>query len=257
MRTPLRCLGWILMLFTALSGCSSTDEQAKYPAAWPSRIATVLVASCLDISGTYRATDGRTILPFLVSGITAEDSFDWQQLVQAYEAHLLPDPEGTTVTIAFPDPEHIDAIVATRGSTVARHTLKRSYQSDFDAVMFGQHERSFRCEPDGVVINSAYIHDWSVYSLSDEEKKRRFRRLNGAVGPLGVSEGYVHFSKTTEGDLVARVSLYGCYPCKGLDEYWQRWGPTQRATLQSRAGVHKTRCRPMLRPAPDTWAAMT
>lgn len=225
---PALGLGW-LMLFAALSGCGSTPEKAAYPAAWPPLIAPASVASCLDISGTYKAADGESILPFLVFGITDEASTDWRNLNLAYKEHVLRDPGGTTVSIAFSDPEHIDVTLATRGTTVASRSLTRSRQSEFDAVMFGQHARSFRCEPDGVVINSAYIHDWRVYSLSDDEERLRFSRLRGAVGPLGVSEGYVHFSKSTDGALVARVHLYGCYPCDELGEHWQRWAPVQRA----------------------------
>jgi hypothetical protein len=97
-------------------------------------------------------------------------------LIQVYKERLLGDPDGTTVTIGSPDSEHIEVMGAIHGITVAKQLLKRSYQSESAAVMFGQHKRSFRCEPDSLVINSSYIHDWDVYSLPYEEKKRRCKK---------------------------------------------------------------------------------
>jgi len=218
-------LGWALLLLSGVSGCGGGIRKAEYPATWPSRITSSLSAGCLDISGTYKTSNGLPLLPFFVFGITDEASLDWGNLIQVYKERLLADPDGTTVTIGAPDSEHIEVMVAIHGITVAKQLLTRSYQTEFTAKWFGQHKRSFRCEPDSVVINSSYVHDWDVYSLPYEEKKRRYRRMFGAVGPLGVSEGYVYFSKTISGSLVARVSLYGCYPCNSLDEYWQRWEP--------------------------------
>lgn len=222
-RKPLLFLGWALMLLTSLPGCGSTLRKEEYPVTWPSRMTSSSSAGCPDISGTYKTSKGLPLLPFFVFGITDEASLDWRNLIQLYKERLLIDPDDTTVTINSPDSEHIEVLVAINGITIKRQTLTRSYQSEFAAVMFGQHKRSFRCEPDSVVINSSYIHDWDVYNLPDEEKKHRYRKMFGAVGPLGVSEGYFYFSKTINGSLVARVHLYGCYPCESLDEFWRRW----------------------------------
>ncbi len=85
------------------------------------------------------------------------------------------DPDGATVTIKSPDSDHIDVIVNVHGMTIAKRELTRSHQSESAAVWFGQHSQSFRCEPDGFVINSSYIHDWDIYNLPYEERKRRYR----------------------------------------------------------------------------------
>ena len=228
-RKPFLFLGCVLLL-TSLSGCGSTLRTAEYPAAWPSRITSSSSSSCLDITGSYKIDNGLSLLPFFLFGIIDETSLDWENLIQVYKEHLLADPDSTTVTIRSPDAEHIEVVVATDGITVAKQVLTRSYQSESAAIIFGQDKLSFRCEPDSVIINSSYVHDWDVYRLPDEEKKRRYRRMFGAIGPLGVSGGYFYFSKTSSGSLVARVSLYGCYPCKRLDEYWQRWEPMLRPT---------------------------
>lgn len=222
---PFLFLGWALLLLTGVSGCGGTIRKAEYPATWPPRIMSNSIAGCLDISGTYKTSNGLPLLPFFVFGITDEASRDWGNLIKVYRERLLADPDDTTVTIGSPDSEHIEVIVAIHGVTVAKQLLTRSYQSEFSAAMLGQDNRSYRCEPDSIVINSAYIHDWDVYSLPGGEKNRRYRRMSGAVGPLGVSEGYFYFSKAINGSLVARMRLYGCYPCKSLDEYWQRWEP--------------------------------
>jgi hypothetical protein len=214
-----------MLLLAGVSGCSGTIRKAAYPATWPSRITSSSSTGCLDISGTYKTSNDLPLLPFFAFGMTDEASLDWGNLIQVYKERLFADPHGTTVTIGFPDSEHMEVIVAMHGTTVAKQLLTRSYQSESAVVMFGQHKRSFRCEPDSVVINSSYIHDWDAYSLPYEEKKRHYRRMFSAVGPLGVSEGYFFFSKTINGSLVACVHLYGCYPCKSLDEYWQRWEP--------------------------------
>jgi len=223
-------LGWASLLLTGVSGCGGAIRQAGYPATWPSRITPISGADCLDISGTYKATNRIPLLPFLLFGITDEASPDWANLIQAYKERLPDNLDGTTVTIASPDPEHIEVIVDIHGMPVAKQLLTRSYQSAKTAYWFGQHNLSFRCEKDSVVMNSSFIHDWDVYSLPYGEKKHRYRRTFGAVGPLGVSEGYFYFSKTTTGSLVARVGLYGCYPCQSLDEYWLQWEPVLSPT---------------------------
>lgn len=177
----------------------------------------------MDISGTYTPGSGVPFLPFLLFGITDETSLDWKQLIRLYDGLTSVRPGRMTVTINHPDPTHIEVVVAVDGRAAARQVLTRAHQSASNATWLGQHSPLFRCEPNATVLNSAYVHDWQVYNLPEEDKKRLHRRMYGAVGPLGVSEGYVDFSKAKDGSLVARVRPYGCYPCQGLDEYWQRW----------------------------------
>ena len=177
-------------------------------------------------------TNDQPMLPFLLYGIVDEDSPEWKHLVHIYEKYLLPDPSTAVVTVAYPDSEHLEVAMVIHGKTVAKQVLTRSSQSENNAVWFGQNSQSFRCESDSIVINSAYIHDWDIYTLPDEEKKRRYRRLHGAVGPLGVSEGFFYFSTTDDGHLVMRAHRYGCYPCQSLDEFWWQWEPTNSSTVQ-------------------------
>lgn len=209
--------------------------MAEYPNSWPPRISYSSRADCIDISGTYKVSDSLPLLPFFLFGIVDEGSLDWANLVRIYERHLLADPDGATVTIGSPDSDHLQVVVAMRGMTVAKQVLTRSHQTERDIQWFGQHRQSFHCEPDGIVINSSYIHNWDIYNLPYEEKKRRYRRPHGgAVGPPGVSEGYFYFSKTTNGSLVMRAHLYGCYDCSGLDEYWRQWEPVLNPTAKQR-----------------------
>ena len=218
-------LACALLLMTGLSGCGGTIRKVEYPSTWPARITYSSRVDCLDISGTFKASNGLPMLPFFLFGITDNNSLDWANLVRIYEERLLADPDGATVTIGFPDSDHIEVVVAIHGTTVAKQTLARSHQSASAAVWFGQRARSFRCELGGIVINSSYVHSWDVYRLPYEEKKRHYRRTWGVVGPLGVSEGYFYFSKTTNGSLVMRADIYGCYPCDSLDGYWRQWEP--------------------------------
>lgn len=94
-----------------------------------------------------------------------------------------------TVTINQPDSKRIEVVVAVDGRAAARQVMTRSHQSASDATWLGQHSQSFRCEPNAVVLNSAYVHDWQVYKLPEEDKKRRYRRMHGAVGPLIATGG--------------------------------------------------------------------
>jgi hypothetical protein len=222
-RNRLRSLGWSVLLSAGLLGCGGHIKITEYPADWPPRTASASAGDCLDISGTYTSGSGAPLLAFLLFGITDETSLDWKKLIRLYDAPSSAQPDRMTVTINHPDPTHIEFVVAVDGRAAARQVLTRSHKPAADATWLGQHSQSFRCEPNAIVLNSSYVHDWLVYNLPEEDKKRRYRRMYGAVGPLGVSEGYVDFSKANDGSLVARVRLYGCYPCLGLDEYWQRW----------------------------------
>jgi len=213
---------WIItLLVLGITGCGGEIQIAEYPGNWPQRISSN--EECHDISGTYKMTKDQSLLPFFLFGIVNYDSQEWKNLVRAYEKNILIDSDKITVTIESSDTDHLKIVLATNGVPVATQILSRSYQSHNKAVFFGQDKQSFRCEAEGIVINSAYIHDWNVYRLPKEEKKRRYRRLYGAVGPLGVSAGYFSFSKTINGNLVMHAHLYGCYPCENLDEYWQQW----------------------------------
>jgi len=108
------------------------------------------------------------------------------------------------------------------GTHLAKQVLTRSHRSPVAAeVWFGQHEKSFRCEPDGIVLVGAYIHDWPEYRLPDAEKKRRYRRPG--KNDVGTARGYFDFSKSTDGSLTMRQRLFFCLGCGGLDELWRRW----------------------------------
>jgi hypothetical protein len=177
-------LGWALLLLTGVSGCGFEKRKAaEYPTTWPSRITSISRADCLDISGTYKTTNRPPLLPFLLFGITNEASSDWANLIQVYKERLLADPDGTTVTIGSPDPEHIEVIVAIHGMPVAKQLLTRSYQSANILEWFGQHKLSCRCEPDSVVTNSSFIHDWDVYSLLTRKRKVAIEECSVPWGP--------------------------------------------------------------------------
>lgn len=212
----------LLTLLLAVSGCGGVIKKAEYPSSWPHRPANS-ENKCIDITGSYIASSD---LPFFLFGITNENSLDWASLVRIYEERLLHANNDIKVTIRSQGPDQIEIIVDIHGMTIAKQLLLRSHQSENTAIWFGQHEKSFRCEPDGIVINSSFIHDWDAYTLPYEEKKSRYRRPHGgAVGPVGVSEGYFYFSKSSSGSLVMRAALYGCYACTSLDEYWRQWEP--------------------------------
>lgn len=216
-----------LLLLIGLSGCGGEIAKAGYPYNWSPRITHSKKANCPDISGSYKITGNQSILPFLLFGIVDTRSPEWNNLVQIYGEQLLPDLKDAAVTIGHPNSEHIDVAVIIHGKTVAKQVLMRSHQSYNNAVWFGQNRQSFRCESDLITINSAYIHDWDVYTLPLKEKKRRFRTLNF----LGIAVGYFDFSKNTDGSLVMRARRYYCYPCDNLDEFWLKWEPVHIQTV--------------------------
>jgi hypothetical protein len=215
-------LAWLFLLAVGLSGCGNPIKIAEYPSTWPSRVTNSARLDCLDISGRYMASNGEHPLPFFLFGIPDTDSLDWANLVQINE-QILAEPVGATVTIGFPDSDHIEVVVAMRGTPIAKQVLTRSRQSTTASVWFGQDEKSFRCEPDGIVVVGAYIHDWSEYRLPFAEKKRRYRRPG--KNDVGTSRGYFRFSRATDGSLVMRQGIFFCLGCGGLDELWRRWEP--------------------------------
>ena len=220
-------LAWVFWLAIGLSGCGSPIKKAEYPSTWPSRETYSVIADCQDISGTYKANNGEQLLPFYLFGIPDTSSPDWANLVQINE-QLMTEPDGATVTIGFPDSDHIEVVVAIHGAPIAKQVLTRSRQSaDAAEVWFGQDDQSFRCEPDGIVVVGAYVFNWDAYRLPYEEKKRRYRRPG--KNDVGTSRGYFDFSKATDGSLVMRQRLYFCLGCGNLDELWRRWEPVPDA----------------------------
>jgi hypothetical protein len=150
-------LAWTLLLLTALFGCGGTIMKAEYPNTWPSRVKNGAQADCLNISGSYKAGNGDSLLPFFLYGIPDTTSLDWASLVQINE-QILVEPNGATVTIGSSDSDHIEVVVAIHGTPIGKQALTRSRQSAAAAeVSFGQHQHSFRCEPDGIVILGTYI----------------------------------------------------------------------------------------------------
>ncbi|MDP2142587.1 MAG: hypothetical protein Q8J80_00500 [Gallionella sp.] len=223
-------LPWVFLLSIGLSGCGGTIKKAEYPSTWPSRATYSVKTDCQDISGTYKASNGEQLLPFFLFGILDTTSLDWANLVQINE-QLLAKPDGATVAIGTPDSDHIEVMVAIYGTPIAKQVLTRSRQSaDAAELWFGQREQSFRCERDGIVIVGTYIHNWSEYRLSNEEKKRRYRRPG--KNDVGTSRGYFDFSKTIDGRLIMRQRLFFCLGCGGIDELWRRWEPALGATAK-------------------------
>lgn len=214
-------LALVFLLAIGLSGCGSPIKKAEYPSTWPPRATSGIETDCQDISGTYKANNGEQLLPFFLFGIPDTTSPDWANLVRINE-QLMTEPDSATVTIESPDSDHIEVVVAKHGTPIARQILTRSHQSANAAeVWFGQHDQSFRCEPDGTVVVGAYVSNWGEYRLTSEEKKRRYRRPG--KNDAGTSRGYFDFSKATDGSLVMRQRLYFCLGCGGLNELWMRW----------------------------------
>ena len=216
---PLACL---FLLAVGLSGCGPPIKRAEYPSTWPLRVTNSARSDCLDISGRFMASNGEHPLPFFLFGIRDNDSLDWADLVKTNE-QILAKPVGATVTIGFPDSDHMEVVVAIRETPMAKQVLTRSRQSESAAVWFGQDEKSFRCEPDGIVVSGAYIHDWSQYRLPYEEKKRKYGGGEIDIDDVGTSWGYFRFSKAIDGSLVMRQEIFYCVDCGGLDQLWRRW----------------------------------
>ena len=215
-----------LWLLTALFGCGPPILKAAYPNTWPSRVTNGTQTDCLDISGSYKASNGDALL----YGISDTTSLDWANLVQINE-QILVEPDDATVTIGYSNSDHIEVVVAMHGTTLAKQVLTRSRLSaDLAEVWFGQGDQSFRCDQDDVVIVGAYVFDWDAYRLPYEEKKRRYRRPG--KNDVGTSRGYFDFSKASDGSLVMRQRLYFCIGCGTLDERWRQWEPVLSSTTK-------------------------
>lgn len=226
-------LAGTLFLLTALFGCGSPVMKAAYPNTWPSRVTNDARADCLDISGSYKAGNGDALLPFFLYGIPDTASPEWASLVRINE-QILVEPDGATITIGSPDPDHMEVVAAIHGTPIGKQRLARSRQSaDAAEVWFGQHGQSFRCEPDSVVIVGASVFSWELYRLPDEEKRRRFRRPGR--NDAGTARGYFDFSKAADGSLVMRQRLYFCLGCRSLDELWRRWEPVPSPAATQRS----------------------
>jgi len=224
-----------LLLLTALFGFGCTiiysnqtpiftQDVAEYPSTWPPRVTNGAQSDCLDISGTFKASNSDSLLPFFIFGTADTHSLDWANLIKINE-QILVDPDGATVTIGSPDLDHIEVVVAMHGAPIAKKILTRLRRSLWAAKWFlGIDENSFLCERDSIVVVGAYVFNWDEYRLPNEVKKRHFRRFHPI--DVGTSRGYFYFSKATDGSLVMRQSLYVCTgSCGSLDELWRRWEP--------------------------------
>lgn len=219
-RKKLLSLIWTPVLLTALLGCCSTIIKAEYPSTWPSRVKDGTQSDCLDISGSYKASNGDSLLPFFLYGIPDTHSLDWANLVEINE-QILAKPYGGTVTIGSVDSDHIEVVVAINGTPIGKQILARSRKSTKD-------KQSFLCEPDSIVISGAYIFNWDEYRLPREEKKRVYRRPG--KNDVGTSRGYYHFSKASNGNLVMLQKTYFCLGDCNLNEEWRQWEPTRSPT---------------------------
>lgn len=214
---PLFC---VFLLATSLGGCGLKIKKAEYPSAWPSRLTNNVKADCHDISGTYKASNGEQLLPFFLFGIPDTTSPGWANLVQINE-QIRAEPDGATVTIRFPDSDHIESTVAMHGTPIAKQVLTRSLRSADAAEWLGQPDQSFRCESNGIVILGAYIFNWHEYYLPREEKKRRYRRPG--KNDVGTTHGVFDFSKAVDGSLIMQERPYFCLGCGNIDATWRRW----------------------------------
>lgn len=196
-------------------------KRAEYPLAWPARVEKAENAACIDISGSYKAGNGDSLLPFFLFGINETSSHEWSELVQINE-QILAEPDDSTVTIRFIDADRIEVAVAIRGTPVARQVLKRSNLSASVAEMWlGQDDQTFRCDPDSVVTAGAYVSDWVKFRLPYEERKRLYRPRD--IRHAGTSHGYFDFSKAIDGSLVMRERRFFCVDCGNLNDRWRRW----------------------------------
>ncbi len=229
---PLRQVLHALLLAPCawLAGCGGAIVKAGYPAAWPPISADVARADCRDISGTFQAYNGDALLPFIVSGISDTSSREWQLLVELNE-RVLARPSAATVTVQQRGADAIDVEVSIDGATAWHATLERIDRSTAVAEGWsGQPARTFRCEADGIVIAAAFVNDWSTYGLSEDDKRRRYRRPG--LNDVGTSRGYFDLSKAVDGSLVVRERLFFCIDCASLDQRWHRWVP---ASVPSRS----------------------
>lgn len=217
-------LAWILILSAALIGCSARIKRTEYPSAWPARVETKSEnAECIDISGSYKAGNGDSLLPFFLFGINETSSPEWVNLVQVNE-QVLAAPDDSTVTVGFLDVDRIEVVVAIRGTPIARQILQRSHLSASTAEMWlGQGDKTFRCDPDSIVTVGASVSDWVRFRLPYEERKRLYRRRD--IRHAGTSHGYFNFSRAVDGSLVMRERRFFCVDCDNLNHRWRRWEP--------------------------------
>jgi hypothetical protein len=218
-----RSLAWILLLATALAGCGARIKGTEYPVAWPARVEKAGNAECVDITGSYKAGTGDSLLPFFLFGINETSSREWSDLVQVNE-QVLAAPDDSTVSIGLPDSDRMEVVVAVRGTPIARQFLQRSHLSASTAEMWlGQGDRTFRCNPDSIVTVGASVSDWTRFRLPYEERKRLYKRRD--IRHAGTSHGYFDFSKAVDGSLVMRERRFFCVDCGKLDHRWRRWEP--------------------------------
>lgn len=205
---------WLLSILLALMGCgSSANWKGDYPNAWSSRVPKAGQADCLDISGTYRAVNGDSQLPFYLYGISHR-SADWSGLIDVVEK-ILAAPGDSTVSIGYTEPNQIEVVVSVRGMPIGRQMLTR--QSGGAAKIWsGDPPSSFRCEPESVVILGANVFNWDEY---------RSGRQNNRCGRVGISYGYYGFAKAIDGSLVMLERPYATCGRRGLDDQWLRWAP--------------------------------
>lgn len=217
-------LAWILILSISLIGCSAGIKMTEYPSAWPARVETKSGnAECIDISGSYKAGNGDSLLPFFLSGINETSSHEWAYLIQVNE-QVLAAPDDSTVTVGLLDADRIEVVVAIRGTPIARQILKRSHLSASTAEMWlGQGDNTFRCDPDSIVTVGASVSDWVRFRLPHEERKRLYRRRD--IRHAGTSHGYFYFSKAADGSLVMHERRFFCVDCGSLNHRWRRWEP--------------------------------
>lgn len=213
----------MLVLSAALFGCGAGMKRAEYPGAWPARVEKAENVACIDISGSYKAGTGDSLLPFFLFGINETSSHEWFDLAQINE-QILAEPDDSTVTIRFLNVDHIEVVVAIRGTLIARQVLKRSHLSASVAEMWlGQGDQTFRCDSDSVVTAGAYVNDWVKFRLPYEERKRLYRSRD--IRHAGTSHGYFNFSKAIDGSLVMRERRFFCVDCGNLNDRWRRWEP--------------------------------
>lgn len=198
-------------------------KRTEYPGAWPARVEKAGNAECIDISGSYKAGDGDSLLPFFLFGVDDTSSHEWSDLVQINE-QVLAAPDDSTVTVSFLDADRIEVVVAIRGTPIARQVLKRSHLSASAAEMWlGQGDQTFRCDADSIVTAGASVSDWVKFRLPYEERKRLYRRRD--IRHAGTSYGYFDFSKALDGSLVMRERRFFCVDCGNLNYRWRRWEP--------------------------------
>lgn len=208
-----------VLLAAGLSGCSSSPHLATLPSAGSYQQS----ADCRDISGTYRASGGGTLLPFFLFGVLDTASPEWAALVELTR-QLRSQSDDAVVTIRSPGPDQLEVLVAVQGVPRAKQVLARSRASPAAAEWWGQGERSFRCERDTLAIAGAQVVDWDEYLLPESEKKRRYRRPG--TNDVGTARGVYRFSRAVDGSLVMQQQIHFCLgACETATD--GRWEPVR------------------------------